>query len=209
MMNTSGLNFMRVNRRTCCGNRAMTLPEIMVVMAIFSLVMIVLVSSQLFGLRMYKISETKLVATASGRKSLNQLRNDIRSGKLLAIGNGDSASFTPVADDSPQIGDALQINPTTNLAAYIRYYLDTNNAQLKRVTSVNTNVEVLASFITNRLVFQAEDFRGNVLTNHQNNRVVRLTLEFYRWEYPIAMVGQDGMYDYYRLQTRVTRRLIE
>jgi hypothetical protein len=59
------------------------------------------------------------------------------------------------------------------------------------------------------MVFRAEDFRGNILTNDRNNRVIRMMLEFYQWEYPIASAGPGGMYDYYRLQTRITRRLIE
>jgi len=39
--------------------------------------------------------------------------------------------------------------------------------------------------------------------------VIRMMLEFYQWEYPLAAAGQGAMYDYYRLQTRITRRLIE
>ena len=68
---------------------------------------------------------------------------------------------------------------------------------------------VVARFVTNQFVFQAEDFRGNVLTNNDNNRVIKMTLEFFQWEYPIATIGQGSLYDYYRIQTRVTRRMIE
>ena len=191
------------------GRLAFTLAEMMVVMAVFSLLMVVLVTSQLFGMRMYRISETKLSATAGGRKALNQVRNEIRSGKILVVGNGNLSSFSRVAANLPQTGNALQIYPTTDTNNFVRYYLDTNNATLARITSANPSPEVLARFITNQVIFQAEDFNGNVLTNNDNNRVVHITLEFFRWEYPITTIGNGAMYDYYGLQTRITRRLIE
>jgi len=191
------------------GSLAFTLAEMMIVMAVFSLLMVVLVTSQLFGMRMYRVSETKLSATAGGRKALNQVRNEIRSGKMLVVGNGDGSSFSPVAANLPQVGNALQIYATANTNNYVRYYLDTNNVTFNRITSANATPQVLAGFITNQIIFQTEDFQGNVLTNDDNNRVVHVTLEFFQWEYPITTIGNGGMYDYYRLQTRITRRLIE
>jgi prepilin-type N-terminal cleavage/methylation domain-containing protein len=196
-------------RRVRPGPLAFTLPEMMIVMAIFSMLTLALVTCQIFGMRLERVSETKLAATAAGRKALNQLRTEIREGKILVVGTGSSASFTNVPDNKYQVGNALQIYPTTNMANYIRYYLDTNDSCLKRLTSLAPTPQVLASFITNQLVFQSEDFRGNVLTNSQNNRVIRMVLEFYRWEYPIATAGSGGMYDYYRVQTRITKRMLE
>ena len=180
----------------------------MMVVTIFSLVIVALMSCQLFGLRTYKISETKLAASADGRRALNEVRERIRQGKIVLIGNGNASSFTNIPDDSPQIGNALEIYPTTNRSVFTRFYLNFENQNLE---SINSSGEFLtvARFVTNRMVFQAEDFRGNILTNYENNRVIRMTLEFYQWEYPITTIGQGGMYDYYRLQTRMTRRLIE
>jgi prepilin-type N-terminal cleavage/methylation domain-containing protein len=195
-----------VARRT---GRAFTMPEMMIVMSIFTLLVLALVSCQLFGMRMQRIAETKLAGTAMGRKALNQVRNEILQGKILTVGSGNSSSFVPVPDNIAQIGNALQISFTTNTNSYVRYYLDTNDNSFKRTTSLNTTPVVLANFITNRLVFQAEDFRGNVLTDNQNNRVIHMMLQFYRWEYPIATAGSGGMYDYFQLQTRITRRTID
>jgi hypothetical protein len=61
---------------------------------------------------------------------------------------------------------------------------------------------VVANFVTNLIPFRAENYLGQVLTNNQNNRVIRMNLEFYQWEFPEE-------YDYYGLQTKVTRRAIE
>ncbi|HET7626688.1 MAG TPA: prepilin-type N-terminal cleavage/methylation domain-containing protein [Verrucomicrobiae bacterium] len=191
------------------GTRAFTLAEMMVVVAIFSLLIVALVSCQLFGLRLYHVSETKLAATADGRRALNQIREQVRQAKLVYVGNGDAAGFTNIEDGEPQIGNALQIYATTNLSAYTRYYLDLEDKNLKSVTASDATPRVIAQFVTNQMVFQAEDFNGTVLTIDVNNRVIRMTLEFYQWEYPITTIGQGGMYDYYRIQTRITRRLIE
>ena len=189
--------------------RAFTLPEIMVVMVIFSLMVMTLVAVQLFGMRIHRIAETKLAATASGRKAINNVRDEVREAKLLFVGNGDQNSFTKIPDNLQHIGNALQVCPTTNETKFTRFYLDTNDHCLKAITSTNNKPWVVATHVTNQMVFRAEDFRGIILTNERNSRVIRMTLEFYQWEYPIASAGPGGMYDYYRLQTRMTRRLIE
>ena len=48
----------------------------------------------------------------------------------------------------------------------------------------------------------------NALTNDLNNRIIKMTLDFCQWELPSAQVP-GGYFDYYRLQTRMTRRTIE
>jgi hypothetical protein len=68
---------------------------------------------------------------------------------------------------------------------------------------------VVARFVTNQVGFAAEDYAGNVLNTDQNNRVVRMNLQFYQWEFPVARAGAGAYYDYYQLQTRMTRRTIE
>jgi len=187
--------------------RGFTLTEIMVVTAIFSLLILAVISTQIMGMTMYRISETKVTSTAEGRKALNRVRNEIRMGKIVEVGIGDATSFTTIPDNTPQIGNALQICMTTNRNNFVRYYLDTNTTSLNRV--INGEAQTVANYITNELAFYAEDYAGNVLTNNQNNRVIRMTLEFYQWEFPMASAGSGGMYDYYRLQTRATRRTIE
>ena len=44
--------------------------------------------------------------------------------------------------------------------------------------------------------------------NVYNNQIYSVKLQFYQWEYPIAVVGGIGLnsYDYYQLHTRVCRR---
>jgi hypothetical protein len=187
----------------------MTLAEIMTVTAVFSLVVIALISVQITGMKMFNITATKLSASHSARGALNKVRDEIRSGKILYVGTGTANSFTFIADNQPHQGNALQICPTANTNNYTRFYINPEAQTLNRVTSSSTNIEIVARYITNYVAFRAEDHLGNVLTNNQNNRVIRMVLELYQWEFPVAQAGVGSYYDYYRLQTRITRRTIE
>lgn len=188
---------------------AFTLTEILIATALFSLVTVGVVYTHVFGLKMAKLTSSKLSATQSAREALNRVRDEIRSGKILCVGNGDDATFTLVAAGSPQEGNALQIYRTTDANVFVRYYLDTAEKSLMRKASGDNQIEVIAKYITNQMVFRAEDYLGNALTDDQNNRVIKMTLEFYQWEFPIARAGGGNYYDYYRLQTKIARRAIE
>lgn len=195
-------------RRHC----AFTLSELLVAMAVFTMLMAGLVSANLAGIRLRRVTETKLSATANARRALNSIREEVRTAKLLSVGAGTQSTFQQVPSLAQQVGNSLQIYATTNTNNFVRYYLDASEQSLMRVTSSNSSPTVLAGNITNQLVFTAEDFKGKVLTNSQNNRVIRMVLEFYQKEYSLAQTGSNsnnGMYDYYRVQTRITRRAIE
>lgn len=197
--------------RRATNPRAFSLTELLVVVAVFSLLILATVSSQIFGLKLYRLSETKMTTTADARSTLNRIRDEIRSGRLLYVGNGDCYSFNLVADNAPHAGNALKICPTTDTNDFVYYYLDSDQC-LNRMVSGSDAVQMVASHVTNQVVFRAEDFRGNVLTNYQNNRVIAMTLQFYRREFALArnrQGGPDGLYDYYQLQTRIARRTIE
>jgi prepilin-type N-terminal cleavage/methylation domain-containing protein len=189
--------------------RSFTLTEVMVVSAIFSMMLAGLLASQMFGLRLLYVTQTKLSATASARQALDQVRDAVRSGKLLYVGTGDASSFTHVSNNMQHIGNALMVCATTNTNNFVVFYRDANDNCLKWRTNGSSQLQVLARYITNALVFQAENFQGVVLTNDQNNRVIHLTMQFYQWEFPVTTVGAGAMYDYYQLQSRITRRLIE
>jgi hypothetical protein len=181
----------------------------------------VMVSIQLFALRVYTIAATKLTATAGGRKVLNQIRDDIREGKTLQVGTlttaGDPTTFAAVSGTNGAKGLALQIFPTTNALPFTVYFLDTSSGtnylkQYVKSASSNITTAILAGYITNMIVFAAEDFQGNVVSNElKNNQIYSVTLQFYEWEYPIAFVGGVGLnaYDFYQLRTRVCRRALD
>jgi hypothetical protein len=210
------------------GVSGFTLVEMVITVGIFlSIFTGAMIAIQIYGLRVYTLAATKLIATAGGRKTLNQIRDQIREANIVNVGNCSSSgasSFALISLTSVQQGNALQIFPTTNLNSYAIYYLNTNNAPtnvldmaVASVTSGITNFgapTVLASYITNTAIFDAEDYQGNIATNTSsldNRWIIKVTMQFSQWEYPVGYVGGVGFnaYDYYQLRTRVFRRAFD
>ena len=200
--------------------RGFTLVEMVITVGVFLFIFVgVMVAVQIFGLRIYTLAATKLVATAGGRQALNQIRDQIRQGKMVYVGNCSSpinSSFALIGTTNSQQGNALIIYPTTNTTWYSIYYLDTRTTtnclvQFNVSNSVTTYTKMLAKYVTNQIVFDMEDWQTHIVTNEQsldNRLLVRVTMQFSQWEYPLAFVGGVGLnaYDYYQLRTRVFRR---
>jgi Tfp pilus assembly protein PilV len=189
-----------------------TLIEMMLVVGIFAFIILAIVSLQLFAMRVYTTAATKLSATTDGRESLNAIRDQIRSAQTAYVGTYNGTAFTQAAIGTAQQGNALQVanGITTNLIYYL--YQDPSVPPTNILYSViNGAKTVLAKYVTNYYCFFAEDYQGNVLTNwtsYQNNTVIHVVMQFSQWEYPIGFVGTNGQnaYDFYTLQTRITRR---
>src|SRR2546427_12580229 len=118
--------FFSKSRLQSAGLRAFTLAEIMTATAIFSLVIIGALYSHIFGIKLANFTSTKLTASQNARKALGRVQDEIRSGKILYVGNGDFGSFTNTPANAQQKGNALQICPTANTNVYVRYYFDPN-----------------------------------------------------------------------------------
>ncbi len=198
-----------------------TLVEIYVVMAMFTFLVIAIVSVQFFAARVYTLAATKLTATAAGRKVMNVIRDQVREGGVVQVGiyNPTTSTFTNIPIGSLQIGNALVIytnNPnnqnTTNLGTIFFMNQQASNMCSVVVSNGTVMTATLANnivvYITNYYVFDAEDAYTNTLTTYQNNRLIHVKFQFCQWEYPLAGVGGGAMYDYYQLQTRVAPRVI-
>lgn len=184
--------------------RAFSLPETQITMAIFIVVIGGMAVTYLFGVRLFEYIRPRLDATDQARNLLGLVSYEVKSAARIAVGSGDLTSFTEVGINQPQFGSAVQIYPDLNTNAFIRYYLGTDQT-IKRVvmrTNAPSSISTVASGVTNMVIFRAEDFRGTLLTNNQNNRVIAMTLQFYQKEYPGGVKASD----FYQLQTRVTRR---
>jgi hypothetical protein len=191
------------------GGGAFTLAEVQVSMAIILLVIGGVISSHIFGLKLNEAVRAKLSASDAARNAIGKLIADIRSAKVVEVGNGTFAAFIPVGNGVTQQGSALRIFPTTNLASYIVYYRDSSDSTLKRATTSATTPKKVAEYLTNSVVFTSEDYRGTPLTDNQNNRVIGIMFQFYQIQYPVATIGQGGYFDYYQVSTRITRRALE
>jgi prepilin-type N-terminal cleavage/methylation domain-containing protein len=191
-------------------NRGFTLPEILIALAIFVLLLVGIVSANLFGLRMFQVNENKLGATDWSRKTFGQITDEIQSCNVVTVGNMTTNDiFEPLSlPGETQEGNALEIQPTTNTAVLIHYFVDAADETFRRTeiapgVTTTTNTVILADSVTNTMIFNAQDFSGNVLTNNLNNQIIHLTLEFYQPERFI--VGAD----HYRLETSVARRAVQ
>lgn len=183
--------------------RGFTLPELLVAIAVFSMVLIGVVIANLYGLKMFRITETKLNVTENARKVMSRITQEVRSCRATAIGNVNAGTFEALLDGEVQQGSALLIRPSTNSSDFIIYFVNPGDQTFRRTTSSPGSSVILADAITNTLVFSARDYSGTVLTNTQNNRVIHLNLEAYQPE----SFGRPA--EYYQLETSATRRALD
>jgi prepilin-type N-terminal cleavage/methylation domain-containing protein len=187
-------------------DKGFTLPEILIALTVFMLLLAGIVAANLFGLRMFQVNETKLKATEWSRNTFGKITDEIHTCNTVLVGNMTTNNiFVGLLDGETQQGNAIEIQPTTNTTSLIHYFVDTSDKTFRRaeMTPSGTNTISLAGSVTNTMAFKAQDFSGRVLTNNQNNQVIHLTLEFYQPEH--FMVGPD----YYKLETSVTRRAVQ
>jgi prepilin-type N-terminal cleavage/methylation domain-containing protein len=184
-------------------NRGFTLPEMLITSTLLILLVGGIMIAHLFGLRMYQITESKLGATAGARRAVGRLTDEIRRSRSMLVGNVTNGVFVGLLDGETQQGNGLFIQPSTNAAEYVLYFVNPADRTFRRTTSAPNTTSVLAVAVTNDVVFQAQDFLGNVLTNKQINRVIHVSLEFYQSERFMRIA------DRYKLETSVTRRALE
>lgn len=195
---------LRTASRRC---RAATLVEFMVGMLTAVMTMGAILATYIYGLKTTQFIKPKLGASDEARKAISLLTDEVRSAKLIYVGNGSLNSFNRVGAWSRQEGSAIQIYPTTNYSTpFIRYYWDASDKKLKRTTDGTTAAMVIANSVSNQMIFTSEDHRGTILSNDNNNRVIGLTLDFFQIQYPETPVGPGHYYDFYRLSTKITKR---
>lgn len=181
---------------------AFTLPEVLVTLAVSVLISVAVVASQLYGIRMTELTQTRIHSNDKARQWIRLLSSDINSSQVVRIGTGSATSFTEASNNSPQEGNALQLHPSGNPHVYIRYFRSTDDSKLKRM-AIDGSIADIASGISNPLVFSMEDVRGNVLTDRQNNSVIAIDLQFSHLENPDLPVGPEHHYKSYRFRTRI------
>jgi hypothetical protein len=210
--------------------RATTLPEMMISLMVFGLLVMGLISVNLFGLRQDELVNSKLGANDGSRVAFDLMLNEIRGGKYVQIGTGWHTNFIPITNGLQQ-GDTIQISPSTNTLAFIYYYIDTNSSDvnyncLVRIGTTNNGVtnifitNIICSYLTNMptqwatngLMFQAFDYTGtNIMTVDpatvsNYNYVIGFLLQFSQFQYPQTKVGSNYFFNYYQIQFQASRR---
>jgi type II secretory pathway pseudopilin PulG len=182
------------------GRAAFTLPEAIIATALFALLVLGIVSVNLFGLRWYQIGQAQLLATGSARTAIAKMSNELRNCANAIVGNVTNGTFQAHVAGEPLTGNGLMIYATTNTNNYVMYFLNvTNQTFIRYDTDTGTNI-VIAQLVTNAVVFQAQDCLGNLLTNSQNNIVIHCSLQFY------SAAPQSPSVNCYQLQTSVAPR---
>jgi prepilin-type N-terminal cleavage/methylation domain-containing protein len=183
---------------------AFTLPELLITITLFVLLVGAILCAHLFGLRMSGLTEAKLIASASARQALGKMAEEIRNCTSTSVGDvTTNGVFVELLDGVPQTGSALLVQPTTNDTDFVVYFVNPADQSFRRTTSVPGTTTIVARSVTNAAAFRAQDYQGNLLTNNQANHVIHLTLEFYQPQ-PYLPVP-----DYYKLETSVTGRALE
>lgn len=183
-------------------NKGFTLPEILIAMTIFLIVVGAVVSANLFGLRMFQMTNTKLIVTHWSRQTIGKITGEVRACNNVQVGNYTTNSgFVGFLPGETNQGNSLLIYPTADTNNYILYFVNLPDQTFQRTDQPGNTVK-LADSVTNTLPFSAQDFSGNVLTNNNNNSVIHLTLEFYQ----PARFMQGA--DYYKLETSIKQRVV-
>lgn len=187
-------------------DQGFTLPEVLIAMTVFLLVIGGVICANLFGLRMFQVTETKLNVTTWSRETVGKITAAVHACDTLWVGNiSTNGIFEGLLDGEAQQGTALLIYPTADTNNFTVYFVNSPDGTFRQavITPTSTNTVILADSITNAIAFSVQDFSGNVLTNNENNRVIHLTLEFYQ---PARfLLGAD----YYKLETSMTRRALQ
>lgn len=201
-MNLRGFSTRLTRGRRTTPEAGFTLAEMMVAATVFLLVVGGIIGAHLFGLRMFQIAQTKLVASDSMRMAIGRMTDEIRNCKTTYVGNVSNGTFVALINGVPQAGGGLLVYPSTNTNSFIIYFVNPPDQSFRRTTSTPGSAIILAQSVTNTSVFSAQDFAGNVLTNSQNNRVIQFSLQFYQPQ------RFGTVPDYYKLETAVTRRAL-
>jgi hypothetical protein len=207
------MKFSAIKSKCGGGNRigsesALTLVEMIITMSIFILVMVAFLYVHMFGLKQDELVESKLGASDQSRRGFDRITRDIRSAKVWQIGNVSGSIFTALTNGATQQGNAIQLSFTNNYAANIRYYFTTvgGDNKLCRFHTGDSGATVIASNLINTLTFTGEDYKGTVMTDLQWRYIIHFILQFRQFQYPQTMVGTNYLYDFYKMEFRVTPR---
>ncbi|HUD48642.1 MAG TPA: type II secretion system protein [Candidatus Baltobacteraceae bacterium] len=192
-----------------------TLIETTMVMGILVILVGSIVMCNLFGLSMSDRQQIWLSASDDAAQALGTLMSDIRSGASNYVGNGDLNGFTNIAENTPEVGNALKIwvgttNTGTNIP-WILYYYNTTSNTLVRTNYTGSNYGdfklVSANPITNdNYIFTESDYLGNVLTNAVATPIIQVYLSFTKLQNPQIEIAPGSPVDFYQIITTIASR---
>ena len=185
---------------------AFTLPELILTLCVAVFVGGGLLTIQLFGQRMWNLTETKVNTSDKARQIVRLISSEVRAAKVVRVGTGDLSSFTEATPGSAQRGNALQVHQSNATNIFVRYFQDPNDQTLKYCTNDATSAFIVARSVSSNTVFSVEDFSGVVLSNRQQKSLVGVTLNFSALENPSSAIGPGCYYKSYQLRAKVAQQ---
>ena len=185
---------------------AFTINEVLVGLTIFLLAVAGVLMCQWFGMIMTESTNSRVTDNDKARRFLAQLNADLMTAKTVSIGTGALSSFAMVGPNLTQSANSIQINSSTNTNQYVRYYQDSSDLSLKRITYATNKATAWVTGVVNTAVFSLQNYAGVVLTNSQNNCVVGLNLKIHEWQATLRQHAGTNNYVDYNLHTKITLR---
>ncbi len=188
---------------------AYTLLEAMLSTSVLSIAFLAFSFSVSQGGRIQQLADGKLSYTGDAQLLINKILPEIREAKDVEIGLWDGTSFSRITNSGPRVAHAIRVFATTNSTQYTVFYLDTADSTLKSYINGAMTPSRLMGSITNAAPFSFQDFRGSVLTNDISNYVVGMELRLKDLVYGAPRVDGTDSFDNFRLNVKVTRRMVE
>ena len=188
-----------VTRNSVAGR---TLVETMIASALVCVVAGTIAICNIAGLKLAEYVRPKIENSRYARQTVAQLIEQVRCANSVQVGYGTASTFTNVAANRAQSGNAIRIFPSTNTSQYIYYYLDTNSQTVFQFPLGSSSGFTIANSVTNLIPFSMENFSGTTLTNPANNAVLNVQFQMRRDS------NVRGVGDSYQVRSRITRRNI-
>jgi prepilin-type N-terminal cleavage/methylation domain-containing protein len=191
-----------------------TLPEMMVTLAIFSMVVAGVVSTHLFGLRMIGLTEPKMLADAEARRFLNEFVRDVREANVATIFQG----TTRVNEGSMLRLEYWRYVEDSVITNYTTYELDTGYSELIRYDTeggLDQPARLVAEGIANTAIFRREipDVQGHLDSDeippaepNAHRAIIAVHLIYSRLPPMDDPIGPEQRFKEYELRAKVAFR---
>jgi hypothetical protein len=189
-----------------------TFVEIMIAVTTLVLVMLAMISINLWGLAMTQRSSIWLLSADDARHTMGMLHEDVRTASTIYVGSGNLTGFTNAGVSNIQAGNAMKLYASTNTNSWVLYYFDSTSSTLYRTnwdgTSVGDFRIVSANPITNDLnIFTMQDYLGNVLSNATPYPVIGVYLSFTKLQNPQVVIEPGSPVDFYQINSKIAPRM--
>ncbi len=99
-----------------------------------------IIAANLFGLRLFQVTQTKLNVTTWARETVEQITAEVHACNAVWVGNiTTNGVFEGLLDGETQQGAALLIYPTTDTNSYIVYFVNPSDETFRQTGRVLTD----------------------------------------------------------------------